>query len=127
MNFKLPKLAAGSNVSSRTRSTILLHQGCFVLISTRRVQPLKILRCKKELFYAFLGLLACLGSQFFEKGPAIIASWFAATDTMWNDGAMSRAVDVRSMHWYSHYRHTVFNMVQSCFEDDGAAGEQRSI
>ncbi|CAK8990782.1 unnamed protein product [Durusdinium trenchii] len=35
---------------------------------------------------------------------------------------MSEAVDVRKMHWYGHYRHTVFNMVQSCFEDDGASG-----
>lgn len=34
----------------------------------------------------------------------------------------AQAVDVRKMHWYGHYRHTVFNMVQSCFEDDGASG-----
>ncbi|CAK9051205.1 unnamed protein product [Durusdinium trenchii] len=31
-------------------------------------------------------------------------------------------VDVRAMHWYSHYRHSVFTMIQSCFEDDGASG-----
>ena len=34
----------------------------------------------------------------------------------------AQAVDVRKMHWYGHYRHTVFNMVQSCFKDDGASG-----
>lgn len=29
---------------------------------------------------------------------------------------------MRAMHWYSHYRHSVFTMIQSCFEDDGASG-----
>ncbi|CAE6931455.1 UVR8 [Symbiodinium natans] len=30
-------------------------------------------------------------------------------------------LDVRKMHWYSHYRHTVFAMIQAC-HDEGAEG-----
>ncbi|CAK9091501.1 unnamed protein product [Durusdinium trenchii] len=34
----------------------------------------------------------------------------------------TESADVRSMHWYSHYIHTVFNAIYSCIMDDQATG-----
>ncbi|CAK9089334.1 unnamed protein product [Durusdinium trenchii] len=36
--------------------------------------------------------------------------------------AKAKAVNVRATHWYPFYRHTVFQMIQSCITDDYAEG-----
>lgn len=38
----------------------------------------------------------------------------------------TESADVRSMHWYSHYIHTVFNAIYSCIMDDQATGLRRA-
>lgn len=37
------------------------------------------------------------------------------------------AVNVRATHWYPFYRHTVFQMIQSCITDDYAEGPRMVI